>query len=323
MPTENLNAGRQGLRACFDAVRIRPCRLCGTGPDGVFARCTSRYRELSPLLVVALGPSHEVALASVAWDGAGEVGCVHSTELCLVRPTAVMEGDAETEEVVRAAGGELRIASGFNDPAVKAMICGSAMAIAWQVSGVYPLVESAVLRETTRPRRTLAHPDAPSYGRWPAPWLPWASVSSAVPWSEPPFSEQVQNGTEGLPKDAFAAVGLPPLTIGAHPIAKAMVLAALLRSVPWKGDGTSLGGRLLPPPDPSMAVVGIYRGHVYRVRNNGQCEELFADGADVRTVGVREIELAVAHLRVAEQCDGRQSPAAVDGKAALASQSSQ
>lgn len=107
--------------------------------------------------------------------------------------------------------------------------------------------------------RTLAHPDAPRHGRRPAPWLPWGSVSSAVPWSEPPFSEQVQNGVEGLPNDALATVGLPPVTTGAHPIAKAMVLAALLRSVPWKGDGTSLGGRLLPAPDPSVAVVGICR----------------------------------------------------------------
>ena len=188
------------------------------------------------------GPRHEVALASVAWDGAGEVGCVHPTEFCLVRPTALVDGDAEAEEVVRSAGGALRIASGFNDPAVKAMICGSAMAIAWQVGAVYPLVESAVLRETARPWRTLALPDTPGYGCWPAPWLPWVSASSAVSWSEPPFSEQVQNGVEGLRNDAFAAVGLPPVTIGAHPIAKAMVLAALLRSVPWKGDGTSLGG---------------------------------------------------------------------------------
>ena len=318
MPTENLKADRQGLRACLEAVRMRPCRLCGTSPDGVFARCTSRHREPPPLLVVARGQSHEVALAPVAWDGAGEIGCVQSNELCLVRPAALADGDAATEEVVRAAGGGLRIASGFNDPAVKAMICGSAMAVAWRVGGVYPLVESAVLRETARPRRTLALPGAPGYGRWPAPWLPWASVAGAVPWSEPPFSERVRDGAEGLPADAFAAVGLPPLTIGAHPVAKAIVLAALLRSVPWKGDGRSLGGRLLPPPDPSMAVVGIYRGQVYRVRSNGQCEALFADGADVRTVGVREIELAVAHLRVADQCDAAHSPAGANGTAAPA-----
>ena len=116
------------------------------------------------------------------------------------------------------------------------------MAIAWQVGGVHPLVESVVLRETARPRRTLALPDTPGYGRWPTLWLPWVSASSTVPWSEPPFREQVQNGAEGLPNDAFAAVGLPPVTTGAHPIAKAMVLAALLRSGPWKGDGTSLWG---------------------------------------------------------------------------------
>lgn len=320
MQTENLNAGRQGLRACFDAVRMRPCRLCGTGPDGVSAKCTIRYRDVPPLLVVVRGPSHEVALASVAWDGAGEVGCVHPTELSLVRPTALVDTDAEVEEAVRAAGRDLRIASGFNDPVIKSMIRGSAMAVAWEVGGVYPLVDSAVLRETARPRRTLAHSDAPNYGRWPAPWLPWVSVSSVVPWSEPPFSDQLQNGAAGLPNDAFAAVGLPPVTIDAHPIAKAMVLAALLRSVPWKGNGTSLGGRLLPPPEPRVAVVGICRGRVYRVRSDGQSERLFADGADVRTVGIREIELAVAHLRVVEQCAAGQNPAAANGEGAPASQ---
>ena len=71
-----------------------------------------------------------------------------------------------------------------------------------------------------------------------------------------------------------------------------------------------------------MAVVGIYRGRAYRVRNNGRSEELFADGTDALAVGVREIELAVAHLRVANQCDARQGPAAANGKGAPASRNS-
>jgi hypothetical protein len=69
-------------------------------------------------------------------------------------------------------------------------------------------------------------------------------------------------------------------------------------------------------------VVGIYRGNVYRVRSNGQCEELFAEGADVRAVGVREIELAVAHLCVADQCGAGHSAAAAHGKVAVASRHS-
>ena len=160
------------------------------------------------------------------------------------------------------------------------------------------------------------------YGRWPAPWLPWVSVSGAVPWSEPPFRKRVRNGAEGLPKDAFASVGFPPVQIDAHPIAKALVLAALLRSVPWKGDGTSLGRRLLLPPEPNMAVVGIYRGHVYRVRSNGQCEEMFAEGTDARAVGVREIELAAAHLRVADQCDAKPRPRGGNGNGVGSSKNS-
>ena len=304
MQSSDLEISPEGLRASFDTIRMRPCRLCGTSPNGVFARCTTRYRKVGPLLVIARGPGNELALAPVAWDGVGEVGCVNPKALCLVRPAVLSAADAETEEAVRTAGGELRIASGFNDAKVKKMICRSAMAVAWQVAGVYPLVESGVLRETLRPLRTLAHSNAPAYGRWPAPWMPWVSVCSAVPWAELPFRQRVRNGREGLPSDAFTAAGLPPVSIDAHPIAKALVLAALLRCVPWKGDGKSLGARLLPPPPGNVAIVGIYQGHVYRVGRDGKYERLFADCDDVRAVGVREIELAAGHMRIADQCNG-------------------
>ena len=270
----------------------------------MFARCTTRYHEVDQLLVIARGPGNELALAPVAWDGVGEVGCVNPKALCLVRPPALSAADAATEDAVRTAGGELRIASGFNDPQVKRTICRSAMAITWQVAGVYPLVESGVLRETPRPLRTLAHANGPAYGRWPAPWMPWVSVCGAVPWSELPFRRRVRNGTEGLPCDAFAATGLPPVSIDAHPIAKALVLAALLRCVPWQSDGKTLGARLLPPPPAAVAIVGIYQGHVYRAGRDGQYERLFADCDDARAVGVREIELAAGHMRIEDQCNG-------------------
>ena len=303
MQSANLEKSPEGLSACFDTIRTRPCRLCGTSPNGVFARCTTRYRKVGSLLVIARGPGNELALAPVAWDGVGEVGCVNPKALCLVRPAVLSASDAETEEAVRTAGGEVRIASGFNDAKVKKMICRSVMAVAWQVAGVYPLVENGVLRETPRPLRTLAHSNAPAYGRWPAPWMPWVSVCGAVPWAELPFRQRVRNGRKGLPSDAFTAAGLPPVSIDAHPIAKALVLAALLRCVPWKGDGKSLGARLLPPPSGNVATVGIYRGHVYQVGRDGKYERLFADCGDARAVGVREIELAAGHMRIADQCN--------------------
>ena len=226
----------------------------------MFARCTTRYRKVGPLLIIARGPGNELALAQVAWDGDGEVGCVNPEALYLVRPPALSVADAATEDAIRTAGGELRIASGFNDPQVKRTICRSAMATAWQVAGVYPLVESGVLRETPRPLRTLAHSNAPAYGRWPAPWMPWVSLCDVVPWTELPFRQRVRSGKEGLPCDAFAAAGLPPLSIDAHPIAKALVLAALLRCVPWQSDGKSLGARLLPPPKAGRGDRGYLSG---------------------------------------------------------------
>ena len=304
MQSATSETGCESLRAAFDTIRKRPCRLCGTSPDGVFARCTARYGKVGPLLVIARGPGNELALAEVAWDGDGEVGCVNPEALYLVRPPALSAADAATEDAVRTAGGELRIASGFNDPQVKRTVCRSAMATTWQVAGVYPLVESGVLRETPRPLRTLAHSNAPAYGRWPAPWMPWVSVCDVVPWTELPFRQRVRRGKEGLPCDAFAAAGLPPVSIDAHPIVKALVLAALLRCVPWQSDGKSLGARLLPPPPADVAIVGVYQGHVYRLGCDGQYERLFADCDDVRAVGVREIELAAGHMRIADQCNG-------------------
>ena len=105
MQLVSLEKGRQGLRACLDTIRMRPCRLCGTTRDGVFARCTERYGEVPPLLVIARGSGNEVALAPVTWDGVGEIGCVNPTALSLVRPSVLVGDDAETEEAVCAAGG--------------------------------------------------------------------------------------------------------------------------------------------------------------------------------------------------------------------------
>ena len=180
------------------------------------------------------------------------------------------------------------------------------MAITWQVAGVYPLVESGVLRETPRPLRTLAHSNVPAYGRWPAPWMPWASVCDAVPWAELPFRQSgIRSGTEGLPCDAFAAAGLPPVSIDGHPITKASGVGCVVAvCAPGRSDGKSLGARLLPPPPADVAIVGIYQGHVYRLGCDGQYERLFADCDDVRAVGVREIELAAGHMRIADQCNG-------------------
>lgn len=78
----------------------------------------------------------------------------------------------------------------------------------------------------------------------PALWLPWVSLSTANPRSEPPFRQRVQRGQAGSPTDVFAAVGLPPLRADAHPLAKALALAALLRSVSWQCERKTLGAEV-------------------------------------------------------------------------------
>ena len=287
-----------GLGGCLQAVRSRPCQLCGTSDDGTFRHCAERYQEAERLLVIARGNRNELAFVPVFWDGAGEPGCVEYDGLALLRPPALCDMDQAADE---AASGRLSLAASYEDDVLKKLIRAARMVIAWDVAGVYPAVDASALRETPRPTRTLVDVAAPCYGRWPAPWLPWASVAGAVPWSEPPFRPRARNGARKLPKDAFAAVGLPPLEVEAHPLAKALVLAALLRSVPWQSGRKTLGSRLLPPPNVSMASVGIYRGQVYRSGPGGQLERLFAAGKDDRVVGLREVELAEGHMRMADQ----------------------
>ena len=301
MPSTTTETDIAGLRASLDAARSRPCLLCGTSDDGVLRRCPERHHEVERLLVIARGTRNELAFVPVFWDGAGELGCAEFDGLALLRSPALCDMDRDAEEAGRVMGGRLWVAGSYEDDFLKKLIRAARMVIAWDVGGVYPAVDGSALREAPRPARTLVDVAAPCYGRWPAPWLPWVSVSAAIPWSEPPFRPRARNSGARLPKDAFAAVGLPPLEVEAHPLAKALILAALLRSVPWTGERKTLGARLLPPPHLSMASVGIYQGQVYRSGPGGQWERLFATGQDDRAVGLREVELAEGHMRMADQ----------------------
>ena len=288
------------LRESLEAARSRPCLLCGTSGDGVLRRCPERHQQAARLLVIARGTRNELAFVPVFWDGAGELGCAECDGLALLRPPALRHMDREAEEAAKATGGRLWVAGSYEDDFLKKLICAARIVIAWDVGGVYPAVDGSALREAPRPTRTLVDVEAPCYGRWPAPWLPWVSVSAAIPWSEPPFRPRAWNDAGRLPKDAFAAVGLPPLEVEAHPLAKALALAALLRSVPWTGQRKTLGARLLPPPELLTAFVAIHRGRVFRIGPCGRLERLFVAGKDDRAVGLREIELAEGHMRMAD-----------------------
>ena len=250
--------------------------------------------------MIARGIRNELAFVPVFWDGSGELGCADFDGLALLRSPSLCDMDREADEAARAKGGRLWLAGSYGDDVLKKLIRAARLVIAWDVGGVYPAVDGSALREAPRPARTLVDVAAPCYGRWPAPWLPWVSLSVAIPWSEPPFRPRARNGGGGLPKDAFAAVGLPPLEVEAHPLAKALGLAALLRSVPWRGERMTLGARLLPPPELLTASVAIHRGRVFRVGPCGRLERLFIEGNGDRAVGLREIELAEGHMRMAD-----------------------
>lgn len=105
---------------------------------------------------------------------------------------------------MRAVGGRLTAAGSFEDPHAKGLIRGVAMVAAWDVARVYPAVDGCVLWETPRPLRTFVDPAASRYGRWPAPWLPWASVADMIPWSERPFRQCARHGARGLPQELLS-----------------------------------------------------------------------------------------------------------------------
>ena len=185
------------------AARSRTCRLCGTSSDGVFGQCNARYRDAQPAVVIARGARDELALVPMSWDGVGEIGCPELGMLCLVRPRAFAGEDGMAADVIKAAGGNLWSSSGFDDDASRVMVRATSMALAWEVAGVYPVVEA-----DAEPQRLLAEPDGPSYGRWPAPWVSWMSIADVIPWRPAAVPSVREGRRRGISQDAFAAVGL-------------------------------------------------------------------------------------------------------------------
>ena len=288
------------LRDCLEAARSRPCLLCDRSGDGAFVRCRERYPGVRRLLVVARGSRRELALVPVVWDGVGEVGCVELEALALVRPETFADEERPVAALVNGFRGRLWTAARFGAEGPRLSVLASELVLAWQAAAVYPVADADAAREGPRPQRTVVDPDAPGYGRWPAPWLPWASIADAVPWDQPPFRGWGTRAGARSSQAAFAAAGLPPAGLRSHPLAKALALAALLRSVPGDGGQRTLGSRLLPPQGPVPAVVGICRQRVYRFAPDGGLERLFAGEGDDSLVGVRQIEEAEGHARMAD-----------------------
>ena len=284
----------------LDLACRRPCPTCGSYPGGAgIERCTERFGGAPRLLVAALGSHGELALVPLFSDGDCAVGCVAIDELALLRSSLLIGLDKPDKEAVEAAGGKLSIAGTYGHSRVGRLIESASGVVAWNVSALFPAVDASVLRETPVPSRTLTHPDATRYGRWPAPWLEWRSLSAAIPWDEAPFRQPCGQAPAGSAMAALAAVGLPMLRPDAHPLAKALALAVLLRTCPWKGEREPLGARLLPVRS-MMSVVGLCRGEVYRLASDAKWERLFAHDPDAQELCVEDIEQAAGHMRMVD-----------------------
>ena len=312
MQFQNLETGpgSSGLAAALDAVAGRPCFLCGSSPDGLLGRCVERYRRVQPIVVVARGAAGELAIVPVVWDGVGEIGCPVLDSVGLLRPAALDGGDVPLAAALQAAGGRLQVADNY--VAAERNICpdlvAAAAIVAWDTAVVWPVVDADALGALFAPPRTLVAPGAPRYGRWPAPWVPWISLADQVPWSEPPFRQSVPNGSAAVSAAAFRAVGLPPLAPGAHPLAEALLLAAFLRSAPWGRGKRSIGGRLLPPAQAAITVVGLCAGSVFHPDAGGRWRRLFSPHPDGPYP--HEIEQALGHARMADAL----TPEAMSGR---------
>ena len=151
MPSTTRETDPAGLGQTLEAVRSRPCLLCGPGADGVSRRCAERYRSTERMLVIARGARNKLALVPVFWDGAGELGCADLDALVLLRPQALYGMDVPADEAVAAAGGRLRLADGYGDEVVKVVISAARGVIACDAAGVYPAVDGSVLWERPLP----------------------------------------------------------------------------------------------------------------------------------------------------------------------------
>ena len=294
-------AGLDGLAQYITEARSRPCLACGTaGEGGLLTRCVERFADAPRLLLMAVGSRHELGIVPVFSDGSAMFGCADLEQMVLLRPPALRDTDAAAQRVVQNAGGRLWIADSYEDAIVQGRIQEARGVLAWDVNALYPVADAGVVHEPTLPRRTVGESTAPRYGRWPAPWLHWRSVSDWIPWHEQPFRKCARGELMASPSAALAAVGLPALGPDVHPLAEALAVATLLRSPSWRGHGRALGARLLPVPEPAMAFVAVYRGEAYRLAFDGAWEPLFVDGPPDRPITLRDVERAAGHLRMVD-----------------------
>ena len=109
------------------------------------------------------------------------------SSLVVVGPASVADADAVLADVLGDTG-RVVIGSRVDDDRFAGIISWAALMAGWRFANAFAVAEAAVLRERFRPVRTLADPEAPDYGRWPAPAVGWVSIQPVVPWSEPLFS---------------------------------------------------------------------------------------------------------------------------------------
>ena len=320
MPSPSLSSedrSRTELAAALAAVRGRwcePCDHCDHRPVRLSLEaeppCLLRQEPRNRLLVVARGARDELAIVPVVFSAAGAIGCPVLEDLVVLRPEADAPDDARIASVLDGAGA-VTVAAGFGDPRVERIVRGALLAVAWRIGEVFPAVDRAVLGEPLQPVRVLADPAAPSYGRWPAPQVGWASIAVAVPWTKRPFREHVgeagEAGAACAREDALRAARLPPLAEAAHPLAQALVLACLLGTAPPGGDCWTIGSVLLNDPDVVAARGGafvlIWGDQLLRYLPPNSWEPLFAEpfATPGAMLALCDIARADAHVRVADR----------------------
>ena len=278
------------LHAYLEEAQTRRCCLCGDG------RGAGRR-----LVVAARGSRSDVALVPVAADERARVGCPDLRSLVLLRHEAFRAEDRALAAAVEDAGGCLRTVSSFATEGVHAVLAGAAMVLSWVACDVFASVDAAANRGARPPVLVVADPRAPDYGRWPVPATPWKSIESLIAWDREPFQVCTRRRYGGrLLDDAVAAGGLPAIAEEDHPLTEALALAALLRTVCLeRPDALQL---TLEPP--TMAVAGICRGRVSGLDLDDWKPVFVGDGSDAG-VTLLEIELALAHVRMAEEARAR------------------
>lgn len=293
---------RLPLEMMLRALRTETCTLCSSGiARGQPPSCQSAHGTGPRLIVMASGPGRELAVAPVFWDGRSAIGCTDWAHLGLIRPAVLAPDDRCWLTTAESHDCGLWITDGFDHPQARDLLGAAGLVVTWHLPDVWPFVDGDAVRLRPRPLRSAVDGRAASYGRWPAPWLPWLSAWRLVTdpgpsrgggcWSVPPMNK------------AFRRAGLSPLDTRAPALAQAIALASFIRRVPFRLVASTADWAPSASWATPAALVVFLKGRAHRFCGDQEVEPLFADGVDTSQLPSFELLRAYAHLRLADQCE--------------------